>query len=81
MLLGAFVYKSLCGYMFSSPLGKYPRVKLLVLTVNLCLTFKEISKLFPKCLNHSTFYHYWIKIPVFFFFLHPHQLMFLSIIF
>ena len=48
MPLLTFIYKFLCGHMFSRLLGIYLRVELLGHTVTLYLTFWETAKLFSK---------------------------------
>ena len=47
-LLWTLIYKSLCWYVFSSPLIKYLRVELLSYMVTLYLTYWQSVKLFPK---------------------------------
>ena len=48
MLLWTFVYKFLCGHMFSVLLSIYLKAELLGHVVTLCLTFWETAKLFSK---------------------------------
>ena len=55
MLLWTYMYKFLCGHMFSFLLGIYLGVELLDHMVSLCLTFWGTSKLYPKQLCNFTF--------------------------
>ena len=48
MLQWAYMYKFLCGQIYSNLLSIYLEVDLLGHIVTLCLTFWEIAKLFPK---------------------------------
>ena len=48
ILLWTFMYKFLCGHMFSFPLGTYLRVELLGHMITLCLTFWGITRPFSK---------------------------------
>lgn len=54
-MLGAFIYKSLCGLMFSFFLGKYLGIEWLDHMVDVCLTFEETAKLFSEVFVPYTF--------------------------